>query len=427
MTIEMDNSDKLKVLLADAKHLRRDVRAARRQRRHLSLRAARRDATRSATASARSRAPGRARSRRSSPRASDGRRRSRSLFDFCARVDRDAHQPARRRGADQGRRVRRICSRARASLLASVGLALRLGRARRPRMPTRAACSTSTAATRMARARRSRRWSPRASLEHQGAAHAREDGARLLSLGPPVRPERGRGAALRQAPHRRPDRHPRAAAAVPASSATCASSTASAAASRIFKLDDMSDVDRGGGQRGAARRQPRRCCKDDELRDRAGPASSPTASRGGVRLQRARSVWDLAAARCRFGKYLRVEVNGSIAAGRRGAARLPVASLADRARRGARKACACACSCTAAGGGRARPRRRGALLPQRRRARALADERRPRADCNRLRVSGMLRVTDATRDAPTVVGRKILPVRPTYDRARRPMADPVRR
>ena len=32
---------------------------------------------------------------------------------------------------------------------------------------------------------------------------------------------------------------------------------------------------------------------------------------GGLRLHRGSSVWDLASARCRFGKYLRVAVNGS--------------------------------------------------------------------------------------------------------------------
>ena len=39
MTVELDNTDKLKVLLVDAKQLRRHVRDARRQHRHLPLRA----------------------------------------------------------------------------------------------------------------------------------------------------------------------------------------------------------------------------------------------------------------------------------------------------------------------------------------------------------------------------------------------------
>ena len=87
-----------------------------------------------------------ARSRRSSRRARRAAR-SPSLFDFCARVDTRARQPARRRGADQGRRVRRAACRPRVAARERRPR-LRLGRARRPRTPTRAACSTSATRTR---------------------------------------------------------------------------------------------------------------------------------------------------------------------------------------------------------------------------------------------------------------------------------------
>jgi DNA polymerase-3 subunit alpha len=50
--------------------------------------------------------------------------------------------------------------------------------------------------------------------------------------------------------------------------------------------------------------------KDDELVIVQGKVQ-PDRFSGGMRLN-VQQVWDLAAARCRFGKYLRVEVNGSI-------------------------------------------------------------------------------------------------------------------
>jgi DNA polymerase-3 subunit alpha len=50
--------------------------------------------------------------------------------------------------------------------------------------------------------------------------------------------------------------------------------------------------------------------KDDELIIVQGKVQ-PDRFSGGLRLN-VMQVWDLAAARCRFGKYLRVEVNGSI-------------------------------------------------------------------------------------------------------------------
>ena len=165
-------------------------------------------------------------------------------------------QPARRRGAGQGRRVRRAApERARRCSRASASRST--GPTRRRRTPTRAACSTS--ATSHARrehagagARRRR------AVEHQGAADAREGGARLLPLGPPVRPERGRGAALRQAAHRRPDRQPRAAAAR-RHRRRPARRQRPARPGRDLQARRHERADRGGRQRGAARTPTATC------------------------------------------------------------------------------------------------------------------------------------------------------------------------
>ena len=109
--------------------------------------------------------------------------------------------------------------------------------------------------------------------------------------------------------------------------------------------------------------------REDELLVVQGRAQ-PDRFAGGLRLN-VQQVWDLAAARARFGRYLAVSVNGTVpplqellrqwpvrrVAGEQGHTTLglPV-RLVHRARRGH---------------GRARPRRRRALLAERRRAVAL--------------------------------------------------------
>jgi DNA polymerase-3 subunit alpha len=77
----------------------------------------------------------------------------------------------------------------------------------------------------------------------------------------------------------------------------------------IFKLDDGSEAMEAVANEEllAANRE---LLKDDELVIVQGKVQ-PDRFSGGVRLN-VQSVWDLAAARCRFGKYLRVEVNGSV-------------------------------------------------------------------------------------------------------------------
>jgi len=77
----------------------------------------------------------------------------------------------------------------------------------------------------------------------------------------------------------------------------------------LFKLDDMSDVVEAVANEDLLNAN-RDLLKDDELVIVQGRAQ-PDRFSGGIRFN-VTSVFDLAAARCRFGKYLRVEVNGSV-------------------------------------------------------------------------------------------------------------------
>jgi DNA polymerase-3 subunit alpha len=77
----------------------------------------------------------------------------------------------------------------------------------------------------------------------------------------------------------------------------------------IFKLDDKTEVIEAVANEDLLTAH-RDLLKDDELVIVQGKVQ-PDRFSGGLRLN-VMQVWDLAAARCRFGKYLRVEVNGSI-------------------------------------------------------------------------------------------------------------------
>ncbi|HEY2561355.1 MAG TPA: DNA polymerase III subunit alpha [Caldimonas sp.] len=77
----------------------------------------------------------------------------------------------------------------------------------------------------------------------------------------------------------------------------------------LFKLDDMSDTVEAVANEELLVAN-RELLKDDELVIVQGRVQ-PDRFSGGIRFQ-VQSVWDLAGARCRFGKYLRVEVNGSV-------------------------------------------------------------------------------------------------------------------
>ncbi len=77
----------------------------------------------------------------------------------------------------------------------------------------------------------------------------------------------------------------------------------------IFKLDDKTEAIEAVANEDLLNAH-RELLKDDELIIVQGKVQ-PDRFSGGLRLN-VTQVWDLAAARCRFGKYLRVEVNGSI-------------------------------------------------------------------------------------------------------------------
>ena len=77
----------------------------------------------------------------------------------------------------------------------------------------------------------------------------------------------------------------------------------------IFKLDDMSDSIEAVANEDLLNAN-RDLLKDDELVIAQGKVQ-PDRFSGGVRFN-VSAVWDLAGARCRFGKYLHVEVNGSV-------------------------------------------------------------------------------------------------------------------
>ena len=124
-----------------------------------------------------------------------GRRRSSPVRLLRARRP-QPHQQAHRRGADQGRRLRHAACRA-LVLVASIGLAFDFA-------DTQAANADQGGLFDFGR----RRKSHAASTQEPELVAAepwsikerltlREDGAGLLPLGPPVRPERRRGAAVR--------------------------------------------------------------------------------------------------------------------------------------------------------------------------------------------------------------------------------------
>ena len=134
---------------------------------------------------------------------------------------------------------------------------------------------------------------------------------------------------------RRPDRQRASRSCSPASSATCASSTASAAGSRSSSSTTRARRSRRWPTRSCST-PTASCCKDDELVIVQGKVQ-PDRFSGGVRLN-VQQVWDLAGARCRFGKYLRVEVNGSVPPVAEVLRDFPSRRVADRARRACRRA-----------------------------------------------------------------------------------------
>jgi DNA polymerase III subunit alpha len=259
----------------------------------------------------------------------------RSLFDFCARVDRQrinkrVVEALIKAGAFDKLHADRATAGQRepgAGLGRHAGGACRPGRAVRLR---RFACGVHARAG----------AGGRRALGREGAADAGEDGAGLLPVGPPVRAERSRGAAVLPHAHRRPGGLARAAAAG-RHRRRAARGQRPARPRHDLQARRPQRGHRGGGQRGADR-GPARLMRRGRAADRAGPVKLDRFS-GGLRLD-VLQVWDLAAARARFGRYLAVAVNGIMRAG------------ADVLRNGRRASCtpstanwprawACACSC----------------------------------------------------------------------------------
>ncbi|MEZ5703660.1 MAG: hypothetical protein R3E42_19420 [Burkholderiaceae bacterium] len=79
----------------------------------------------------------------------------------------------------------------------------------------------------------------------------------------------------------------------------------------LFKLDDKTAVLEISADENLIN-QHRNLLKDDELIV-VQAVAQPDRFSGGLRLK-IQQIWDLAAARCRFGKYLRVAVNGRVPA-----------------------------------------------------------------------------------------------------------------
>ena len=176
----------------------------------------------------------------------------------------------------------------------------------------------------------------------------------------------------------------------------------------IFKLDDMSDSIEAVANEDLLNAN-RDLLKDDELVIAQGKVQ-PDRFSGGVRFNvhgrvgPRRRALPLRQVPARRGQRQR-------AAGRRGAARLSVAPLADRARRDPGRPARAPAAASARRDRRARPRRRGALLPERRRARALADRRGARPDRDRLRVDARARRARAIVTGRAAAGRRAVAAR----------------
>ena len=297
MTIELDDTDKLRVLLE-----RREDASASTSTRPTSTPAAtassRSPTTRCATAWARSRAPAQsaieaivaARDARAAPFT--------SLFDFCARVDRTrinkrAVEALIKAGAFDALHADAL------ALLASVGLALDWAETQAAHADQGGLFDFGDCALHGASTQEPALVAARA-VEHQGAADAREGGARLLPLGPPVRPEsrpRCGGSPSARIADLIDSREPQLLAGIVGDLRVVNGQRGRVA---LFKLDDKSERDRGGRQRGAARSPTASCSRttsSSSSRARCSPIASAAAC-----ASTCSSVWDLAGARCRFGK-----------------------------------------------------------------------------------------------------------------------------
>jgi DNA polymerase-3 subunit alpha len=270
----------------------------------------------------------------------------RSLFDFCARVDRKRGQQACGRSADQGRCLRRAARRPRQPALASVAWPS-TGPRRRPPTPRRAGCSTSGedshgSSTQEPALVAVDPWGIRERLQLEKTAIGFYLSGHLFD----ACASEVRRFCRRPIADLVDSREPQVLAGIVTDARLINGRSGKVL---IFKLDDGSEAIEAVANDDALGVQ-RELMKEDELVVIQGKLQ-PDRFAGGLRLN-VQQVWDLPAARARFGRYLRVDVNGPMP---------PVADLVRQwpARRvetehgELRRACWCGCACS---GRRSRPR-----------------------------------------------------------------------
>ena len=369
--------------------VRRRLRATRRQPRHLSLRADRRQARALWAGRGQGHRAGRDRGDRRRTRRRERRCRRRPVSQpvrlLCAGRS-SARQQARGRGAGQGRRVRRAACRPRGAAgqrVAGVRLGGHAGGqpvAGRPVRLRRLACRFHPRARaggrRAAVGVRERLSFEKAALGFYYSGHLFESYESEV-----------RRIAKRRIADLVDSREPVLLAGVVTDLRMVNSQRGRVA---IFKLDDMSERIEAVVNEDVLE-TTRDLLREDELLVVQGRAQ-PDRFTGGLRLN-VQQVWDLAAARARFGRYLAVSVNGTVpplqellrqwpvrrVAGEQGSTTLglPVRLCIERSR----------------SHGRARPRRRRALLAERRCAVALEGGGPRRAGRDRVRIDGRSRLS----------------------------------
>ena len=215
-----------------------------------------------------------------------------------------AHQQAHGRGADQGRRLRLAAARTAPALLASVDrafdFAARQRSQRQPGRPVRRRASTARASTQEPELVDATPWGVKERLTFEKTAigfylsgHLFDEVAHEV-----------RRFAKREIDELIDSREPQLLAGIVSDLRVINGQRGKLA---MFKLDDKTDIDRGHRRRGGAQRQPQPA-QGRRTGDRQRPAAArPRRLRARFSVQQ---VWDLATARCRFGKFLRVAVNG---------------------------------------------------------------------------------------------------------------------
>ena len=226
-----------------------------------------------------------------------------SLYDFCVRVDRTKHQQAHRRSPDQGRRVRFAA--------AQSGIAVAsLDRAFDFAIATEANANqgglfdmgdSHAASTQEPPLVEATPWGVKERLTYEKTAVGFYLSGHLFDEV---------ALEVRRFVKRRIDdlidtREPQLLAGIVSDFRVINGQRGKLA---LFKLDDKSGTIEATADEARDQRQPQPA-QGRRTRHRDGAAAAGPRSSGGFRLN-VNQVWDLATARCRFGKFLRVAVNG---------------------------------------------------------------------------------------------------------------------